>query len=80
MAFSLLPYSLFEEVLWSLTVVSKQRKEVPGHVKLQLCSTTLIEMVVQYKLCERSGKRRPLRSDSLTLTVTEASSECWRKL
>lgn len=52
MAFSLLPYSLFEEVLWSLTVVSKQRKEVPGHVKLQLCSTTLIEMVVQYKLCE----------------------------
>lgn len=51
-AFTLLPYSLFEEVLWSLAVVSKQRKEVPGHVKLQLCCTTLIEMVVQYELWE----------------------------
>ena len=52
----LLPYSLLKEVLWSLAIVSEQREEVPHHVKLELSSATLIEMVVQDKLWE--GKSR----------------------
>lgn len=40
-------HSLFEEVLWSLAVVPKQWKQVSDHVKLELCSTTFIEVVVQ---------------------------------
>ena len=47
---TLLAYSLLEEVLWSLAIVSEQREEVPHHVKLELSSATLIEMVVQDKL------------------------------
>ena len=46
---------LFEEVLGSLAVVSKQREEVPGHVKLELRRPTLVEMIIEDHLTEKRG-------------------------
>lgn len=40
-------HSLLEVIIWPLAVVSKEGEQIPRHVKLQLCSPTLVKVVVQ---------------------------------
>lgn len=43
---------LLKKVLRSLAVVAKQRKQIPGHVELELGRPALIEMIIQHHLRE----------------------------
>lgn len=43
---------LLKEVLWFFAVVTKERKQIPGHVKLKLSCSTITEVVTEDHLPE----------------------------